>query len=160
MAESRKQPREQLSGEAFKSLLPMVKYSNANTPRELGHLITLRASVINDCKACIATHRRDARADGWAEDKILAAEDWTNRRDDFGSRELLVLRLTDAVTHIDGYASVPDELWNACVDEFGVDGTHNLLVSICAINVFNRVSIATRTDPERIEGANEFDLDF
>lgn len=156
MAESRTQ----LKGEAFKSLLPMVKYSNANTPRELGHLITLRASVINDCKACIATHRRDARGDGFSEEKILAAEDWTNHPGVFTEEEVLALRLTDAVTHIDGYASVPDELWDACVTAFGEDGTHNLLVSICTINVFNRVSIATRTDPERIDGATEFDLRF
>ena len=71
-----------------------------------------------------------------------------------------MLALTDAVTHIDGYASVPDAVWDAAVSHFGEDGTLNLLVSICAINTFNRVSIATRTDPEGVRGTTAFDLDF
>lgn len=152
--------RTQLKGDAMGSLTPMVTYSQEHTPRDFGHLITLRASAINDCKACITTHRRDAREDGWDEERILHAEDWTNHPDSFDSDEQLVLRLTDAITHIDGYASVPDELWDAAEERFGTQGTHDILVSICAINVFNRVSIATRTDPERIKGATEFDLDF
>ena len=154
------EPRTQMRGEAMRSLLPMVKHSKHTVPAELGHFIALRASVLNDCKACIATHRRDARADGMDQQRILAAEDWTNHESEFTDNERAVLALTDAVTHIDGYASVPDELWNAAVEHFGEDGTHNVLVSICAINTFNRVSIATRTDPEQVKGTTEFDLDW
>lgn len=154
------EPRTQMRGEAMHSLLPMVKYSNNAVPAELRHLISLRASVLNDCKACIATHRRDARGDGMEESRILAAEDWTNHEAEFADDEHAVLALTDAVTHIDGYASVPDEVWDAAVTHFDEDGTLNLLVSICAINTFNRVSIATRTDPEQVKGTTEFDLDW
>ena len=94
------------------------------------------------------------------EARILAAEDWTNHEAEFAADERTVLALTDAVTHIDGYASVPDEVWDAAVSHFGEDGVLNLLVSICAINTFNRVSIATRTDPEGVRGTTAFDLDF
>ena len=156
MVESRKQVR----GDAMRSLLPMVKYSNEHVPREYAHLVSLRASAINDCKACITTHRRDARSDDWDEQRILAAEDWTNHRERYDEKETTVLELTDAITHIDGYVSVPDELWQRAEAHFGTGGTHNLLVSICAINVFNRVSIATRTDPTKIKGANDFDRDY
>lgn len=149
-----------MRGEAMHSLLHTVKYSDNAVPAELRHLISLRASVLNDCKACIATHRRDARGDGMEESRILAAEDWTNHEDEFADDERAVLALTDAVTHIDGYASVPDEVWDAAVTHFDEDGTLNLLVSICAINTFNRVSIATRTDPEQVKGTTEFDLDW
>ncbi|MDN8605276.1 carboxymuconolactone decarboxylase family protein [Corynebacterium ureicelerivorans] len=154
------EPRKQMRGDAMRSLLPMVKYSNNAVPVELRHLISLRASFLNDCKACIATHRRDARGDGMEEARILAAEDWTSHEDEFAADERAVLALTDAVTHIDGYASVPDEVWDAAVSHFGEGGTLNLLVSICAINTFNRVSIATRTDPEGVRGTTAFDLDF
>ena len=152
--------RKQMRGDAMRSLLPMVKYSNKNVDERYRHLISLRASVINDCKACIATHRRDARLDGWDEERILRAEEWTNYRESFDAKETAALRLTDAVTHIDGDASVPDELWDGAEELFGTDGLHNLMVSILAINVFNRVSIATRTDPYRIKGTTEFDLRF
>ena len=154
------EPRKQMRGEAIRSLLPMVKHSKHTVPAGLGHLIALRASVLNDCKACIATHRRDARADGLTHDRILAAEDWTNHKAEFTGQERAVLALTDAITHIDGYDSVPDELWHAAVSHFGDEGTHDLVVSICAINAFNRVSIATRTDPQQVKGTTEFDLDF
>lgn len=152
--------RPQLRGEGFRSLLPMVKYSSHNTDEKYRHLISLRASVLNDCRACITTHRRDARQDGWSEQRILRAEDWTNHASRFDDRETAALRLTDAVTHIDGEESVPDELWERTVELFGVDGAHDLLVSILAINTFNRLSITTRTDPHSIKGTTDFDLNY
>ncbi|WJY67337.1 carboxymuconolactone decarboxylase family protein [Corynebacterium auris] len=152
--------RPQLRGEGFRSLLPMVKYSSQNTPEQYRHLVSLRASVLNDCRACITTHRRDARDDGWSHERILRTEDWTNHTDAFDDSETAALRLTDAVTHIDGEASVPDELWDRTVELFGEDGAHNLLVSILAINTFNRLSITTRTDPHSIKGTTDFDLDY
>nr|VDG62344.1 Argininosuccinate synthase [Streptococcus thermophilus] len=158
MTESSETPRKQLRGEAMRSLLPMVKYTSHNVPEDYRHLVSLRASVLNDCRACTATHRRDARTDGWSEERILKAERWTNNSDAFGEDEQLVLSLTDAITHIDGDESVPNDLWDAAVDKLGEEETLNLLVSIVAINSFNRVSIATRTDPKRIEGTTEFDL--
>lgn len=142
----------------MRSLLPMVKYSSQAVPADYRHLVSLRASVLNDCRACIATHRRDARHDRWAEERILAAEDWTNNASLFDAPETLILRLTDAVTHVDGEESVPDELWDAAVDTLGEQETLDILVSIVAINTFNRVSITTRTDPERIDGTTAFDL--
>lgn len=152
--------RPQLKGDARRSLLPMVKYSNQNVPENFRHLVALRASVINDCRACIATHRRDARNDGWSEERITHAERWTRTPEKFSEEEQLVLSLTDAVTHVDGEESVPDELWDAAVDKLGEDETLDLLVTIVAINSFNRVSIATRTDPARIGGTTDFDLAF
>ena len=142
----------------MRSILPMVKYSSQHVPADARHLISLRASVLNDCRACIATHRRDARHDGWSEEHILATEDWTNNASLFGVTDTLILRLTDAITHIDGEESVPDELWNAAVDTLGEAETLDILVSICAINTFNRVSITTRTDPARIPDTTDFDL--
>ncbi len=144
----------------MRSLLPMVKYSSAHTPERYRHLVSLRASVINDCRACVTTHRRDARRDGWSEERILRAEDWTNHTDSFDEEETLVLRLTDAVTHVDGYESIPGDLWDRLIDLFGVDGTHDILVSILAINTFNRLSITTRTDPQAIKGTIPFDHDY
>ncbi len=153
-------PRPQLRGEGLRSLLPAVKFSSTRTPAKYRHLISLRASVLNDCRACVTTHRRDARHDGWAEERILRAEDWTNHAGDFDERDTAVLRLTDAVTFVDGYESVPDELWDECVALFGVEGTHDLLVGILAINTFNRLSITTRTDPRSVKGTVAFDHDY
>ncbi|MCT1413444.1 carboxymuconolactone decarboxylase family protein [Corynebacterium sanguinis] len=156
MVEARKQMR----GEALRSLLPMVKYSGSNVDQAYRHLVSLRASVINDCKACITTHRRDARSDGWDETRILRAEDWTNHRDRFDEKETAVLALTDAVTHVDGYESVPDELWDSVEELFGTQGAHDVLVSILAINTFNRLSITTRTNADAITSTIPFDHDY
>ena len=71
-----------------------------------------------------------------------------------------LLALTDAVTHIDGYESVPDELWDSVEKHFGTQGAHDVLVSILAINTFNRLSITTRTNADAIKSTIEFDHDY
>lgn len=156
MVEARKQMR----GAALRSLLPMVKYSSNNVDDAYRNLVSLRASVLNDCKACITTHRRDARNDGWDEQRILRAEDWTNHRGSFDEKETAVLALTDAVTHVDGYESVPDTLWDSVETHFGTQGAHDILVSILAINTFNRLSITTRTNADAIKSTIAFDHDY
>lgn len=150
--------RAQLRGEAIRSILPMVKYSSQHVSADHRHLIALRASALNGCRACTVTHRRDARLDNWSTQRILAAEKWEEHEELFDATETLLIRFTDAVTRLDGEQSVPDELWDALVDRFGQQGTHDVLVSILAINTFNRVSIVTRTDPNSIGGTTAFDL--
>ena len=66
--------------------------------------------------------------------------------------------LGTARAQLRGEESVPEELWEGLVDTLGQQETHDVPVSIVAINTFNRVSIVTRTAPESIGGVTDFDL--
>ncbi|QYH20252.1 carboxymuconolactone decarboxylase family protein [Corynebacterium aquatimens] len=138
---------------------PAVKYLSQNVDPETSELVCLRASALNGCKICTATHRRNSRQIGFSEEKILAVESWPEHKDQFTDKELAVLELTDAVTKLpERENSVSDELWNRVVEHYGEDGTRNILVGINTINVFNRFGIAAQLDPTTVEGATDFDL--
>lgn len=93
-------------------MLGMETYVRARVDKDYSHLVQLRASAINQCTYCLAMHRRDARKDGWTEEKIGRVENWTETPDVFSDEKHAALELTDAVTKIHGEESVPDELWN------------------------------------------------
>ncbi|WP_267208201.1 carboxymuconolactone decarboxylase family protein [Corynebacterium sp. Marseille-P8863] len=93
----------------------------------------LRAFALNHCVYCLAMHRRDAKKDGWGEEKISSTERWTDYKEQFSDEECAALELTDAVTRIHGEESVPDELRN-------------------------RIGITTRLDPRSLSGVDDFDL--
>lgn len=120
-------------------------------PKHTRHLIRLRASHLNGCEYCRAMHRKEARADGWTDEQIMRAEDWVDHASDYGSRDTAILRLTDAVTHIAGEESVPDELWDAVVAELGSNGAGQTLMEIVTINAWNRIAVTTRMDPSKFE---------
>lgn len=137
-------------------MIALEAYSRTRVPRELAHLVRLRASVLNGCRYCLAMHRRDARKDGWGPERIAAAERGEARWDGSEEREndtaRVVLAVTEAVTHVDGEDSVPDELWDALVAVRGDTGAGHVLMEIVTINAWNRIAIATRLDPAGLRG--------
>ena len=68
-------------------------------------------------------------------------------------------RFADAVTHVDGEESVPDELWAEIVRHRGEAGAGQLLMEIVTINAWNRIAIATRLDPRSLKGVRDEDID-
>ena len=141
------------------SMLALEAYTRARVSRDDNHLIRLRVSAVNGCRYCTAMHRRDARKDGWSADRIAAAEDWTGHADVFAADEQAVLRFADAVTHIDGEESVPDEVWNAVARHRGENGAGQVLMDVVTINAWNRIAIATRKDPGSLRGLIPSDLE-
>lgn len=139
-------------------MLGMETYVRARVDKDDSHLVQLRASAINQCTYCLAMHRRDARKDGWTEEKISRVENWTETPDVFSDKERAALELTDAVTKIHGEESVPDELWNRVERLHGEKGARNLLMAIVTINAWNRIGITTRLDPNSLSGVTPFDL--
>ena len=139
-------------------MLGMETYVRARVEKEYSHLVQLRASAINQCVYCLAMHRRDARKDGWSEEKISRVENWTDTPDTFTDKERAALELTDAVTKIHGEESVPDELWDRVEHHHGEKGARNLLMAIVTINAWNRIGITTRLDPKSLSGVTAFDL--
>ncbi|MDK8880245.1 4-carboxymuconolactone decarboxylase [Corynebacterium sp. HMSC05H05] len=143
---------------AYAPMLGMETYVRARVDKDYSHLVQLRASAINQCTYCLAMHRRDARKDGWTEEKIGRVENWTETPDVFSDEEHAALELTDAVTKIRGEESVPDELWNRVERLHGEKGARNLLMAIVTINAWNRIGITTRLDPNSLSGVTPFDL--
>lgn len=139
---------------AFGVMVTLEAYSRRAVSSHDRHLVRLRASAINGCRYCTAMHSRDARKDGWSDDRIAAVEDWTAHEEDFDDSERVVLGLTDAVTQIDGEESVPDALWSAVVAQRGDDGAGQLVMEIVTINAWNRIAIATRLDPSSLKGVD------
>lgn len=147
-------------------MVALEAYTRARVSRSDSHLIRLRVSAVNSCRYCTAMHRRDARKDGWDTARVRAAEDWTTNADDpaadargMGAGERTVLRFADAVTHIDGEESVPDELWDDIVRHRGASGGGQLLMEVVTINAWNRIAIATRKDPWTLRGVEPSDVE-
>jgi AhpD family alkylhydroperoxidase len=110
----------------------------------LHDLITLRASQINGCAFCIDMHWKDARARGESEERLYMLDAWRESTL-YDERERAALALCEAVTLItDGH--VPDAVWNEAAAQFDEHELGQLLFEITAINAWNRLMIATRTE--------------
>lgn len=151
--------RKKISAGAMAPMVAMEAYTRARVSRADSHLIRLRISAVNGCRYCTAMHRRDARKDGWDDARILAAELASFRAHDLPEDQRVVARFADAVTHIDGEESVPDELWAEVVRHRGESGAGQLLMEIVTINAWNRIAVATRLDPRSLKGVEERDID-
>lgn len=156
--------RKKISPGAMAPMVAMEAYTRARVSRADSHLIRLRVSAVNGCRYCTAMHRRDARKDGWDDARILAAE--LARRNAAGpdaaglsEDQQVVARFADAVTHINGEESVPDELWAEVVRHRGGSGAGQLLMEIVTINAWNRIAAVTRLDPRSLRGVEEQDID-
>lgn len=68
-------------------MLGMETYVRARVDKDYSHLVQLQASAINQCTYCLAMHRRDARKDGWTEEKFARVENWTETPDVFSDEE-------------------------------------------------------------------------
>ena len=111
----------------------------------LRELVNLRASIGNGCAYCINKHAKAARKGGESEQRLYALAAWRDAPF-FSDRERAALALTDAMTLISD-EQVPRAVWNEAAEHFAGDELAQLLWAITAINAWNRISIATRTEP-------------
>jgi len=89
-------------------------------------------------------HWKDLRAAGESEQKLSLLDAW-REAPGFTDRERAVLAWTEAVTLIaDGH--VPDEVYNLARAQFNQADLANLTLAVVAINGWNRLNIAFRTE--------------
>jgi AhpD family alkylhydroperoxidase len=105
-------------------------------------LVKVRASIVNGCAYCIDMHTKQARKAGESERRLYALAAWQDAPF-FSPRERAALALTDAVTLI-AETHVPIEVYEEAARHFDSDELAYLIWQIAAINVWNRVEIATR----------------
>jgi AhpD family alkylhydroperoxidase len=119
--------------------------------RSLVELIKLRASQINQCAFCIDMHSKDARHRGETEQRLYGLSAW-RETPFYTDRERAALELTEAVTLV-AETHVPDAVIAAAEAQFTAEELSAVLYVIVAINAWNRLSIAGRTQPGSYTGA-------
>ena len=110
-------------------------------------LVQLRASQINGCSFCIELHARDMKKAGETDERVSAVVAWRGSSR-FTDAERAALELTEAVTRLsDRTDPVPDSVWETSKLHYDDAGLATLLLAISAINVWNRLSVATKQTP-------------
>ena len=107
-------------------------------------LVNLRASQINGCSVCLQMHARDLRKAGESDEKIDTVAGWRDAPH-FDHAERAALALTEAVTRLsDTSDAVPDDVYEEAAAHYDEQQLGGLILSIAAINVWNRLNVSTR----------------
>jgi AhpD family alkylhydroperoxidase len=113
-------------------------------PETTLELVHMRASQINGCNACVEFGLRSASRTGETVDRLLRLPVW-RESGCFTDAERAALALTEAATRLaDRPGAVTDEIWDEAARHYDEPALAALLLSIAAINVWNRLNVATR----------------
>jgi AhpD family alkylhydroperoxidase len=116
----------------------------AGVPSKTLGLVHLRASQINGCSVCLDMHHRMMRKDGETDERLFTVAAWRDTPY-FTPAERAALALTEAVTRLsDRDDPVPDAVWKDAARHYDETALGALLLAIAAINVWNRLNVATR----------------
>lgn len=136
----------EIDPKAYGPMYALEKYIHGGSLGEaMLSLIKMRASQLNGCAWCLDMHAQEARKAGVDQRKLDVLAGWHEATALFSARERAALRLTEEVTLI-SVAGVTDPVWADASDEFSPQELVELLMAIAAINVWNRLAIATRQD--------------
>jgi len=139
---------------AYKAMLGLEEYLHGcGLEAPLLDLIKLRASQVNGCAYCIDMHWKDLRAAGETEQRLYGLDAW-EESPYYSDRERAALVWTEAVTNIrDGH--VRDEVYENVRNHFSEKELANLTLAVAAINAWNRLAIAARTEAGNYEPVRE-----
>jgi AhpD family alkylhydroperoxidase len=137
-------PAQTLPG-AMQALMRLEKATQqAGVPETTQELLKLRAGQINGCSACVDIHSRALKAAGEPDERIFMVAAWRESIY-FTDAERAALALTEAVTRLaDRPDPVPDEVWDEAARHYDEAQLAALVLSIAAINAWNRMNVATR----------------
>jgi AhpD family alkylhydroperoxidase len=116
----------------------------AGVPKHTLELIQLRASQVNGCGVCVDMHCKLLKKAGETDERLFAVAAWRDTPY-FTGAERAALALAEALTRLADRADpVSDELWAELASHYDERAIGGLLLSIGAINVWNRLNAATR----------------
>lgn len=107
-------------------------------------LVKMRASQINGCAFCLDMHSKDARAGGETEQRLYLLNAWRETTF-FTDRERAALAWTESLTLV-SENHVPDDVYNEARQHFSEEELVNLSLAVVAINGWNRLAIAFRSE--------------
>jgi AhpD family alkylhydroperoxidase len=110
-------------------------------------LVNMRASQLNGCAFCLDMHSKDARAAGETDQRLHLLPAW-RETSLYTERERAALAWTEAVTLVtDGHVS--DDVYAEVSPHFSEEELVWLTLAVVAINGFNRLNVAFRTEAGR-----------
>jgi AhpD family alkylhydroperoxidase len=132
----------------MKSLKPLfalgAQVESSGLEHSLLELVKMRSSQLNGCAYCLDMHSKDARAAGETEQRLYLLDAW-RETSLYSERERAALAWTEAVTRIaDGH--VPDDVFEEASKHFSEDELVALTLGIVAVNGWNRLNIAFRSE--------------
>ncbi len=135
--------------EGYRAVLALEQLLASTVDPTLYELVKLRASMINGCAFCVDMHTTDALAQGEQVRRITAVSAWRESTF-FTPAERSVLALTDELTRL-GDHGVSDATWAEVAEHFEPSELAHLVLAVSVINVWNRISIASRKPPAPLE---------
>lgn len=116
----------------------------AGIPNTTLELVNLRCSQINGCGVCVDIHSRALERLGAGSERINMAAAW-REAPYFNDEERAALALAEAGTRLaDIPEAVADEVWDQAARHYSEEQLAALVVTIAAINAFNRLNVVTR----------------
>lgn len=136
---------ENVSG-AMQAMYGLESYlAKSSLEKNLLHLLKFRVSQINGCAYCLDMHSKDLRAAGETEQRIYLLAAW--RESPFYSeRERVALEWAECLTTLNENG-VSDEVYERAKKQFSETELIDLTLAVVAINGWNRLNIAFRTEP-------------
>jgi AhpD family alkylhydroperoxidase len=121
----------------------MAARAAVDLPATTLELVHLRASQINGCSVCVDIHSRALKALGAADEQINTVATW-RETPYFSEEERAALALAEAGTRLaDNPRMVPDAVWDEAARLYSEQQLAALVVSVAAINAFNRLNVMT-----------------
>ena len=130
---------------SVQAMYKLQKYvDESGLEHSLLELVKTRVSQINGCAFCIDMHTKDARAAGETEQRLYGLSAW-REAPYYSERERAALAWAEAVTNIP-QVDESDEEYEAARAQFSAEELVKLTVVVIAINGWNRLAIAFRTE--------------
>ena len=121
----------------------------ATLDHRLAELVKVRVSQMNGCAYCVDLHARLAREAGEDERRLHLLALW-REAPFFDDRERAALALAEALTDL-GPRPLPAEVWDDAARGLGDEDLTALVVTVTAINAWNRVMIAAGAAPPPLD---------
>jgi AhpD family alkylhydroperoxidase len=135
---------------SVQAMYKLEKYvEESGLGRPLLELIRTRVSQINGCAFCIDMHTKDARAAGETEQRLYGLSAW-REAPYYSERERAALAWAEVVTLI-SQTHASDEEYEAARAQLGEEELVKLTMAVIAINGWNRLAIAFRTEPGKYQ---------
>jgi AhpD family alkylhydroperoxidase len=135
----------QVLPDALNALVALSKAAETGTvPAATHKLVHLRASQINGCGVCVDMHARELKQAGESDERIFGVAAW-RESPYFTDAERAALDLAEAATRLaDRPDAVPEHVWDNAADHYDEKELAGLILSIAAINAWNRINATTR----------------
>jgi AhpD family alkylhydroperoxidase len=134
----------EVSPEAYEAMIGLESYiAKSGLDKKLYELIKTRTSQLNGCAYCINMHTRDAMKLGETPQRLFLLDAW-RETELYSERERAVLALTEEMTLIAG-RHVSDDVYNEAAKHLTDKELAAVIMSVVAINGWNRISITAQS---------------